>query len=141
MKVRIALIISIIAVAAIPALSQSSGSVTVGKGHPFVKEKPEPDWPTDIKKKSEVVIVLRAVFSSDSTVTNIRFVETRSNEPPDYSLDEIKELVERAEEAAAKIKFKPATKDGKNVSMWMQLEYSFQLDEKKTPPREPKKPQ
>lgn len=36
-------------------------------------------------------------------------------------------LTESAVEAAKKIKFTPATKDGKRVSMWLQLEYNFNL--------------
>jgi hypothetical protein len=36
-------------------------------------------------------------------------------------------LTERSIEAARRIKFVPATKDGKNVSMWMQLEYNYNL--------------
>jgi hypothetical protein len=36
-------------------------------------------------------------------------------------------LTERAIEAARKIKFVPASKEGKYVSMWMQLEYNFNL--------------
>jgi hypothetical protein len=34
-------------------------------------------------------------------------------------------LTERAIEAAKKIKFVPAMKNGHAVSMWMQLEYNF----------------
>ena len=34
-------------------------------------------------------------------------------------------LTERAIEAAKRIKFTPAMKDGKPVSVWMQLEYNF----------------
>jgi len=36
-------------------------------------------------------------------------------------------LLERAIDAAKKIRFIPAVKDGKYVSMWMQLEYNFNL--------------
>jgi hypothetical protein len=36
-------------------------------------------------------------------------------------------LTEHAVKAAQKIKFKPATRDGKPVAMWMQLEYNFNL--------------
>ena len=61
-------------------------------------------------------VVLKCVFASDGTVTNIRVIQGL----PDG-------LTEKAIEAARKIKFIPATKDGKNVSMWMQLEYNFNL--------------
>ena len=36
-------------------------------------------------------------------------------------------LTEKAIAAAHQIKFVPATKDGHQVSMWMQLEYNFNL--------------
>ncbi|HEX6283216.1 MAG TPA: energy transducer TonB [Pyrinomonadaceae bacterium] len=36
-------------------------------------------------------------------------------------------LTENAVDAAKKIKYFPAIKDGKRVSMWMQLEYNFNL--------------
>jgi hypothetical protein len=36
-------------------------------------------------------------------------------------------LTERAVEAARRIKFFPATKDGRPVSMFIQLEYNFNL--------------
>jgi TonB family protein len=61
-------------------------------------------------------IVLKCVFAANGTITNIRVVQGLP-----YG------LTEKAVEAARKIKFVPATKDGKNVSMWMQLEYSFNL--------------
>lgn len=61
-------------------------------------------------------VILKCVFAADGTVTNIRVIQGLPHG-----------LTERAIEAARKIKFIPATKDGKNVSMWMQLEYNFNL--------------
>ena len=61
-------------------------------------------------------VVLKVVCSSTGQVTNIRIVQ----ELP-YG------LTERAIVAAKKIKFIPAMKDGRYVSMWMQLEYNFNL--------------
>jgi TonB family protein len=79
--------------------------------------KPEPSYTDEAKAKGvEGVVVLMAVFSSTGKVTEIRVV---SGLP--YG------LTERAIEAAKKIKFVPAIKDGKYVSMWMQLEYNFNL--------------
>lgn len=79
--------------------------------------RPEPVY-TAAARKHEVtgVVVLKVVFASTGVVTNIRVVQGL----PDG-------LTERAIEAAKKIKFVPATKDGKNVSMWIQLEYNFNL--------------
>ena len=61
-------------------------------------------------------MVLRAVLSSTGEVTDITVI---SGLP--YG------LTEKAIEAARKIKFVPAVKDGKKVSMWMQIEYNFNL--------------
>jgi TonB family protein len=64
----------------------------------------------------EGTVVLRAVFSSDGLVKNIRAV----SELPDG-------LTERAVEAARLIKFSPALKDGRAVSQYVQIEYNFNL--------------
>jgi TonB family protein len=79
--------------------------------------KPEPQYTEDARKNQIVgTVVLKVVFSSGGQVTNIRTV---SGLP--YG------LTERAIAAARQIKFVPATKDGHPVSMWMQLEYNFNL--------------
>lgn len=80
-------------------------------------QKPEPSYPTKARSKEITgTVVLKCIFAADGTVTNIRVVAGLP-----YG------LTEKAIEAARKIKFIPATKDGKNVSMWMQLEYNFNL--------------
>jgi TonB family protein len=79
--------------------------------------KPEPQYTEDARKNQITgTVVLKCVFSSNGTVTNIRTV---SGLPFG--------LTERAIAAARQIKFVPATKDGHQVSMWMQLEYNFNL--------------
>lgn len=79
--------------------------------------KPEPSYTGEAKLAQITgVVVLKCVFSSEGTITNIRVVQGLP-----------KGLTERAIAAARLIKFIPATKDGKNVSMWMQLEYNFNL--------------
>ena len=79
--------------------------------------KPEPQYTEDARKNQIVgTVVLKVVFASNGSVTNIRTV---SGLP--YG------LTERAIAAARQIKFQPATKDGRPVSMWMQLEYNFNL--------------
>jgi hypothetical protein len=60
--------------------------------------------------------VLKAVFSANGSVVNIRVVSGLR-----YG------LTEQAIAAAKKIKFMPAAKDGKFVSMLLQLEYNFNL--------------
>lgn len=82
-----------------------------------VLSKPEPQYTEDARKNQVTgTVVLRAVFSSGGQVTNIRAV---SGLP--YG------LTERAIAAARQIKFIPATKDGHAVSMYIQLEYNFNL--------------
>jgi len=79
--------------------------------------KPEPQYTEDARKNQITgTVVLKVVFASSGQVTNIRTV---SGLP--YG------LTERAIAAARMIKFVPATKDGHQVSMWMQLEYNFNL--------------
>jgi len=92
-----------------------SGSDVTSKAQ--ILAKPEPVY-TEIARQNKITgtVVLRAVFSSGGQVTNIHAVSGL----PDG-------LTERAIEAAKKIRFVPATKDGHPVSMWMQLEYNFNL--------------
>src|ERR1700754_333106 len=79
--------------------------------------KPEPQYTEDARKNQVTgTVVLKVVFASSGQVTNIRTV---SGLP--YG------LTERAIAAARQIKFVPATKDGHQVLMWMQLEYNFNL--------------
>jgi TonB family protein len=79
--------------------------------------KPEPQY-TEEARKNQITgtVVLKVVFASSGQVTNIRTV---SGLP--YG------LTEKAIAAARQIKFVPASKDGHQVSMWMQLEYNFNL--------------
>jgi TonB family protein len=79
--------------------------------------KPEPQYTEDARKNQVTgTVVLKVVFASNGSVQNIRTV---SGLP--YG------LTDRAIAAARQIKFVPATKDGHQVSMWMQLEYNFNL--------------
>ena len=82
-----------------------------------VISKPEPSY-TEEARRNQVsgVVVLRAVFSSSGMVTNIYAVSGL----PDG-------LTERAIDAARQIKFTPAMKDGRPVSMWVELQYNFNL--------------
>lgn len=81
-------------------------------------KKPEPTYTEWAKsEQSEGTVILKCVFAADGTVTNIRVVQGLP-----YG------LTERAIDVARKIKFVPAMKDGKPVSMWMTLEYNFSLN-------------
>jgi TonB family protein len=61
-------------------------------------------------------VVLRAVLGSNGQVTGIRAVNGLPNG-----------LTEKAIAAAHNIKFTPAMKDGRAVSQYIQIEYSFNL--------------
>ncbi|CAN5861302.1 hypothetical protein BH18ACI4_BH18ACI4_16780 [soil metagenome] len=82
-----------------------------------VLSKPEPQY-TEEARKNQITgtVVLRAVFTSGGQVTNIRSVSGLPHG-----------LTERAIAAARQIRFSPATKDGRPVSMYIQLEYNFNL--------------
>ena len=84
---------------------------------PRLAMKPEPAYTESARQHSITgTVVLKVVFASNGSVTNMRTV---SGLP--YG------LTDRAIDTARKIKFIPAVKDGKFVSMWMQLEYNFNL--------------
>jgi TonB family protein len=82
-----------------------------------ILEKPEPQY-TEAARKNQITgtVVIKAIFSSSGQVTNIVAV----SKLPDG-------LTEKAIAAARQIRFVPATKDGRPVSMYMQLEYNFNL--------------
>ena len=79
--------------------------------------KPEPQY-TEAARKAGVegTVVLRAVFASDGEVKHVFVVQALG-----YG------LTTGAIRAARQIKFKPAIKDDKPVSMYVQLEYNFHL--------------
>lgn len=79
--------------------------------------KPEPSY-TELARQKRVVgtVVLKAIFSCNGSVVDIRAVTDLPHG-----------LTEQAISAARKIKFVPALKGGNYVSMWMQLEYNFNL--------------
>lgn len=84
---------------------------------PRVLEKPEPIY-TEAARRHQLTgtVILRCVFAEDGRVVNI--VPIRGLR---YG------LTRKAITAAYRIRFTPATKDGKPVSMYMQLEYNFNL--------------
>jgi TonB family protein len=82
-----------------------------------VLAKPEPQYTEDARRNQITgSVVLRVVFSRAGEVTNIRAI----NALPFG-------LTERAIAAARQIRFRPATKDGRAVNVYMQLEYNFNL--------------
>ena len=79
--------------------------------------KPEPTYTESARYHGIAgTVVLRAVFAANGKVTNIRVLVGLP-----------KGLTERSIEAAKQIQFVPAMRDGKPVSMWIQLEYNYSL--------------
>jgi periplasmic protein TonB len=82
-----------------------------------VLEKPEPTY-SEAARHAGITgtVVLRAVFASNGSVTNVFVARALSFG-----------LTSEAVKAAKRIQFTPATKDGKPVSMWLELQYNFNL--------------
>jgi TonB family protein len=82
-----------------------------------VLTRQEPSY-TERARRNEVsgTVILRAIFTADGQVNHIFVVRGL----PDG-------LTEQSIAAARTIKFTPATRDGKPVSMWMELQYNFSL--------------
>ena len=82
-----------------------------------VLAKPEPQYTEEARRNAVTgSVVLRVVFSRSGEVTNIRAVQSLPFG-----------LTERAIAAARLIRFRPATRDGRPVNVYMQLEYNFNL--------------
>ena len=79
--------------------------------------KPEPSYTIQARQNQVTgTVVLRAILSVSGAVENITVVR----ELPDG-------LTGKAIDAARRIRFIPAIKDGRFVSTWIQLEYNFDL--------------
>lgn len=82
-----------------------------------VLSKPEPQYTEDARRNQVTgTVVLRVVFSREGEVVQVRALNTLPFG-----------LTERAIAAARQIKFVPAMKGGHPVSVFMQLEYNFNL--------------
>jgi TonB family protein len=82
-----------------------------------VLSKPEPSYTETARQKGVVgTVVIRAVFSSDGEVKNLRVLQALPFG-----------LTTAAMQAARRIKFTPAMKEDRPVSMYIQLEYNFNL--------------
>lgn len=91
------------------------GSGPLLKAH--LLSKPEPQYTEDARKNQITgTVVLKVVFASSGVVEQIRAVRTLPFG-----------LTERAIAAARQIRFEPAKRDGRPVSVSMQLEYNFNL--------------
>jgi TonB family protein len=82
-----------------------------------VLAKPEPQYTEEARRNAITgSVVLRVVFSRNGEVTNIRALQALPFG-----------LTERAIAAARLIRFRPATRDGRAVNVYVQLEYNFNL--------------
>lgn len=82
-----------------------------------ILRKPNPSFTREARRRStRGYVVLRAILAADETVKHIEIMTGL----PDG-------LSEKAIEAARLIKFKPAIKDGKPVSVWVEVQYHFQV--------------
>jgi hypothetical protein len=85
-----------------------------------VKSRPSPSYvPTGF---GEMTVIIRAVFRADGEVAPIKVYKISPGNLPDYV---VKDLTRSCVEAARGIKFKPAIKDGRPVSQYIQIEYHF----------------
>jgi protein TonB len=102
--------------------SASDGFAIPGGGGGFDERvrlisKPEPHYTEEARRHGVVgTVILRVIFSSTGEITQIKAIQG-------LPLG----LTERAIAAAREIKFVPAKKDGRAVSVYMQLEYNFNL--------------
>lgn len=82
-----------------------------------VLEKREPSYTESARKFAvQGTVVLRCVFSKNGEVTNLHVVRKLPHG-----------LTQNAINAARRITFTPAVLDGHPVSMWMELQYNFNL--------------
>lgn len=82
-----------------------------------ILRKPLPRFPREARRQlTRGYVILLAILAADETVKHIEIITGL----PDG-------LSESAIAAARQIKFKPAMKDGKPVSVWVEVEYQFQI--------------
>jgi len=81
-----------------------------------ILKKPTPRYPGDPKRQTRGYVILRAILAADETVKHIEVITGVPNGFTESSIA-----------AARQIKFKPARKDGKPVSVWVELEYTYQI--------------
>jgi TonB family protein len=82
-----------------------------------ILEKGEPTYTESARKYGvQGTVVMRAVFSSDGQVKRVSVTRKLPHG-----------LTQQSIKAARAIRFTPAMKDGQPVSMWMELQYNFNL--------------
>ena len=82
-----------------------------------ITKRPSPGYTREARNlRTQGYVILRAILAADETVKHIEIITGL----PDG-------LSQQAIEATEQIKFKPAKKDSKAVSVWVELEYQFKL--------------
>jgi TonB family protein len=82
-----------------------------------ILEFPHPDFGVaDMEKYRNSVVVLRGLLCGSGKVTNLKVVQGVADR-----------VDEEAIKTAKKIKFRPAQKDGRDVSQWLQFEYRLRV--------------
>ena len=82
-----------------------------------ITSKPLPAFTREARRHAtRGTVVLRLILAADETIKHIEVIDGL----PDG-------LSERAIDAARRIKFTPAVKDGKPVSVWILVEYRFSV--------------
>jgi TonB family protein len=82
-----------------------------------ILSRPEPQYPEEARSNQvSGTVVLRGVFRADGQVTDLRVISGLPHG-----------ITERAMEAAKRIRFSPAMKNGRAVSQYIQIEYNFNL--------------
>ena len=82
-----------------------------------ITKKPAPDYTREARRNGiQGFVNLRVLLSANGEVSRIRVIKGLPAG-----------LTENAMRAACKIQFKPGTKDGQPVSMWLTAEYVFRL--------------
>jgi TonB family protein len=82
-----------------------------------ILEYPHPNFGVaDVERYRNSVVVLRGVLCGSGKVTNLKVIQGVSDR-----------VDEEAIKTAKKIKFRPAQKDGRDVSQWLNFEYRLMV--------------
>jgi TonB family protein len=88
---------------------------------PRITESPDPEYTEEARKNGVTgSVIIRCVFRASGEITDVFVARGLTHG-----------LTRQVLEAIKKIKFVPAMKKGKPVSIWMELDYQFKLDENK----------
>src|SRR4030095_7880927 len=82
-----------------------------------ILEFPHPDFEvTDVERYRNSIVVLRGLLCGSGKVTTLKVIQGVSDRVDGEAI-----------KTARKIKFRPALKDGRDVSQWVQFEYRLNV--------------